>query len=88
MVQARLVSALFGTFSHARILILVHSAYVTLIRYAVLGSPHQRLTLGEIYECIEERYPFYKSAGKGWKNSIRHNLSLNKCFKKVARHVL
>ena len=77
------------------------SAYVTLIRFAILGSPHKRLTLGEIYEALERRFPcvasvgapahrrrYYRTAGKGWRNSVRHNLSLNKCFKREARHIL
>ncbi|OAJ38098.1 hypothetical protein BDEG_22058 [Batrachochytrium dendrobatidis JEL423] len=32
-----------------------------------------------------EQYPYFKTAGSGWKNSIRHNLSLNKNFVRVAR---
>ncbi|CAF0847545.1 unnamed protein product [Didymodactylos carnosus] len=60
-------------------------SYVTLIRRAILSTPSQRMTLNEIYHSITEKYPYFKTAPPKWKNSIRHNLSLNKCFKKVQR---
>lgn len=41
--------------------------YSTIIRYAIQGSPRQRLTLSELYECMENRFPWYKTAGNGWK---------------------
>ncbi|EDQ87333.1 uncharacterized protein MONBRDRAFT_27419 [Monosiga brevicollis MX1] len=36
-------------------------------------------------EWIQEHYPYFKTAGNGWKNSVRHNLSLNKIFCKLPR---
>lgn len=53
-----------------------HYPLATLIRYAILGSEIGRLTLQEIYEAIEERYEFFRTAGKGWKNSVSYNRPL------------
>eukprot|EP00051_Salpingoeca_urceolata_P026232 m.476568 g.476568 ORF g.476568 m.476568 type:complete len:543 (-) comp20570_c0_seq1:196-1824(-) len=41
------------------------------------------LVLADIYRYITTNFPFYRSAGCGWKNSVRHNLSQNKCFRKL-----
>ncbi|KAK4512885.1 uncharacterized protein ATC70_003595 [Mucor velutinosus] len=53
-------------------------SYATLIAHAILTSKNGRLTLSDIYKWISEAYPYYKRGQKGWQNSIRHNLSLNR----------
>nr|XP_057931922.1 forkhead box protein P2-like isoform X2 [Doryrhamphus excisus] len=57
--------------------------YATLIRQAIMESPHKQLTLNEIYNWFTRTFVFFRRNAATWKNAVRHNLSLHRCFVRV-----
>lgn len=60
-------------------------SFSCLIFMAIEDSEQKALPVKEIYAWILDHFPYFMSAPTGWKNSVRHNLSLNKCFQKVEK---
>lgn len=60
-------------------------SFSSLIFLAIEDAKEKALPVKEIYSWIIQHYPYFKTAPTGWKNSVRHNLSLNKCFQKVEK---
>ncbi|KAI8142504.1 fork head domain-containing protein, partial [Fennellomyces sp. T-0311] len=61
-------------------------SYASMIAQAILTSAEHKLTLRDIYDYVQKRYPhMYEANEPGWQNTIRHNLSLNRCFCKLPR---
>ncbi|KAG8443658.1 hypothetical protein GDO86_008995 [Hymenochirus boettgeri] len=60
-------------------------SFSLLIYMAIEHSPNKCLPVKEIYSWILDRFPYFATAPTGWKNSVRHNLSLNKYFQKVEK---
>jgi len=52
---------------------------------AILSLPERKMLLCDIYQYIMEHFSYYNNEEKAWRNSIRHNLSLNECFIKNGR---
>eukprot|EP01135_Chromosphaera_perkinsii_P005495 Nk52_evm44s352 gene=Nk52_evmTU44s352 len=60
-------------------------SFACLIAMAINSRKEKRMTVSDIYDWVQATFPFYRHCSNGWKNSIRHNLSLNKCFRKTTR---
>uniref|UniRef100_A0A8C2XL82 Forkhead box P2 n=1 Tax=Cyclopterus lumpus TaxID=8103 RepID=A0A8C2XL82_CYCLU len=57
--------------------------YATLIRQAIMDSADMQLTLNEIYSWFTRTFAYFRRNAATWKNAVRHNLSLHKCFVRV-----
>lgn len=55
----------------------VDEPYAQLIYKAFMSTPNKSMNLQQIYEWFRNNTDKAKSEGKGWQNSIRHNLSMN-----------
>ena len=62
-------------------------SFVEIIGKTLLSFPSHRALLGDIYSQVAEKYPYFgkNKSSSAWKNSIRHNLSINECFIKDGR---
>jgi len=57
--------------------------YASLIRQSIIESSDHQLTLNEIYKWFELNFSYFRKNAQTWKNAVRHNLSLHKCFMRV-----
>uniref|UniRef100_A0A1I7URE3 Fork-head domain-containing protein n=1 Tax=Caenorhabditis tropicalis TaxID=1561998 RepID=A0A1I7URE3_9PELO len=61
--------------------------YASLIRQAIMESTDCQLTLNEIYTWFTDTFAYFRRNAATWKNAVRHNLSLHKCFQRVEQNV-
>ncbi|XP_061175595.1 forkhead box protein H1-like [Saccostrea echinata] len=61
--------------------------YTGMVIHAIYSAPEKCLTLSGVNHKLEEMFDFFKGSYKGWKDSVRHNLSHNACFVKGGRSV-
>ena len=59
-------------------------SYVALIAMAIESMPLKRATLGDICNFIHDNFPYYRKRDT-WKSYIRHTLSVNRCFVRLAQ---
>lgn len=63
-------------------------SYADLMTEAILEAPDQRMTLAQIYDWMINHVPACREKAdqkstQGWKNSVRHNLSLHSRFVRI-----
>lgn len=60
-------------------------SYKELIMISIYSDAAQAMCLHDIYLTIQKWFPYFqrREIGATWQNSIRHNLSLNKCFQRL-----
>ncbi|CAD6184156.1 unnamed protein product [Caenorhabditis auriculariae] len=63
-------------------------SYSDIIAKALESAPDGRLKLNEIYQWFSDNIPYFRDRSSqeeaaGWKNSIRHNLSLHSRFMRI-----
>lgn len=63
----------------------IPKSYQMLIKEAIESNINNKMTLAQIYDYFINKAGFDINDAVTWKNSIRHNLSLNKMFLKVPR---
>uniref|UniRef100_A0A9J7XAQ0 Forkhead box P2 n=1 Tax=Cyprinus carpio carpio TaxID=630221 RepID=A0A9J7XAQ0_CYPCA len=50
---------------------------------AIMEAGDMQLTLNEIYSWFTRTFAYFRRNAATWKNAVRHNLSLHKCFVRV-----
>ncbi|KAM9849842.1 uncharacterized protein ACBR49_007129 [Aulostomus maculatus] len=60
-------------------------SFSSLIFMAIEDSKNKQLPVKDIYGWIVNNFPYYRTAAGGWRNSVRHNLSLSKSFRRIQR---
>ncbi|CAF0904548.1 unnamed protein product [Didymodactylos carnosus] len=62
-------------------------SYLEIIAEAILQSPNQMLQVGDLYDYFQNKYQYFgNDVNKSWRNSVRHNLSINRCFVKAGKN--
>ncbi|XP_075239713.1 uncharacterized protein LOC142335208 [Convolutriloba macropyga] len=60
-------------------------SYQALIIAAIWTSEAQQMTLREIFVFLEKSFSFFRGSYRGWRDSIRHNLTSSCVFEKVLK---